>query len=205
MNAFFHDTYIWLKDLLSFFVIIALLQNIVLTTGFGSSLMLHVVRKPKTLWLFTLLLTCFSLLTVLIAYPLDRLCGTAITNFWRPLMLIGITAALYVLTSFLIQSKFPELYDRISSMLPMAAFNNLVLGIAMVANTQFSSTLGGIIGLTIGACLAFGLITWITAEGIERLDNPDLPDSFRGMPITLIYIGLVALALMGFASDFSLI
>jgi Na+-translocating ferredoxin:NAD+ oxidoreductase RnfA subunit len=32
-----------------------------------------------------------------------------------------------------------------------------------------------------------------------------MPDAFRGMPATLVYIGILALALMGFTSDFSLI
>lgn len=89
MSTFFHMLYEELSDLLSFFVTIALLQNIVLTTGFGSSATLHMVRKPQNIWLFSALLTGFSVLTVLIAYPLDKLCGTAITNFWRPMMMAG--------------------------------------------------------------------------------------------------------------------
>lgn len=205
MSTFFHMLYEELSDLLSFFVTIALLQNIVLTTGFGSSATLHMVRKPQNIWLFSALLTGFSVLTVLIAYPLDKLCGTAITNFWRPMMMAGITAVLYILAMLILRRFFPRFYARVSSFLPMAAFNNLVLGIALIANVQFSANLGGIIGLAVGACLAFAIITWITVEGVERLDNPDMPDSFRGMPATLVYIGLLALALMGFKSDFHLI
>lgn len=198
---------IWaeLSDLFSFFVLIALLQNIVLTTGFGSSILLHVVRKPKSIWLFTAVMMVFSTLTLLIAFPLDRLCGTMITNFWRPLMIVGIIALLYVLAHLILGRWFPGFYRKISRLLHLAAFNNLVIGIALITNVQFTANLGAILGLSLGACLAFGLLTWITAEGIERLDNPDIPQAFRGMPATLVYLGLVALALMGFSSDFSLI
>lgn len=192
-------------DLLSFFVTIALLQNIVLTTAFGSSVVLNIVRKPKTIWLFTAILTVFSVLTVLIAYPLDGLLGTAVSNYWRPLMMVGITVVLYVIMTLILMRAFPAFYRRVSNLLPVAAFNNLVLGIALVCNVQFASSLGGIIGLAFGSCLGFGLLTWITAEGIERLDNPDMPAAFRGMPSTLVYLGLLALALMGFTSNFSLI
>ncbi|MBE6779097.1 MAG: hypothetical protein E7541_06910 [Ruminococcaceae bacterium] len=205
MSDLLRDLTTDLSDLLSFFVTIALLQNIVLTTGFGSSLVMHTVRKPKNIWPFTGVLTFFSVMTVLLAYPLDRWLGTAITNYWRPVILSGITVALYVLITPICRRWLPRLYSRVSSMLPVAAFNNLVFGIALVANVKFHSGLGGIIGLAIGSCLAFGTISWITAEGIERLDNPDMPDAFRGMPATLVYIGLVALALMGFTSDFKLI
>lgn len=203
--SFLHMIWSEISDLFSFFVVIALLQNVVLTTGFGSSMMLHVVRKPKNIWLFTAVLTGFSVLTALIAYPLDRLCGTAITNFWRPLMVSGITVVLYILAHGILHRWFLELYRRIRHTLHLAAFNNLVLGIALITNVQFTANLGATIGLSVGACLAFGLLTWITAEDIERLDNPDIPKAFRGMPATLVYIGLVALALMGFASNFSLI
>lgn len=205
MSHFFLTLYRELSDLFSFFVTIALLQNIVLTTGFGSSAVLYLVRKPKNIWLFSVLLTVFSVLTVLIAYPLDKLCGTAITNVWRPLMMVGITSVLYVAVNLIIQKRFPDWQTRLGSLLPMAAFNNLVIGIALVSNVQFSAELGGLLGLAVGSCLAFVLIAWLTVEGIERLDNPDMPAAFRGMPATLVYIGLVALALMGFTSDFRLI
>lgn len=194
-----------LQDLLSFFITVALLQNIVLTTGFGSSAMLHVVRKPKGIWLFSGLLSFFAVATVCIAYPLDKWMGTAISNYWRPLMMVGISIVLYILVTLILKRWLPAFYNRVARMLPMAAFNNVVLGIALVCNLQFSSNLGGNIGLAIGSCLGFGLLTWLTAEGIERLDNPDMPDAFRGMPATLVYVGLLALAMMGFTSDFSLI
>ncbi len=194
-----------LQDLLSFFVTVALLQNVILTTGFGSSVMLHMVRKPKNIWLFSGILAVFSTLTVVIAYPLDRLFGTEMTNLWRPFMMIAITAVLYVLANLLLQWLTPNFYTRVSRMLPMAAFNNLVTGIALVCNAHFAVNLGGNIGLAIGSCLSFGILTWLTAEGIERMDNPDMPEAFRGMPSTLIYIGLLGLSLMGFASTFTLI
>lgn len=205
MMNFFASIYDGFKELLSFFVTIALLQNIVLTTGFGSSSVLRVVRKPRSVWMFSGMLTVFSVMTVVIAYPLDKLFGTAITNFWRPLMLIGITAVVYILAVILLSNFARDLYARVSRTMPLAAFNSLVVGVALVSNVQFSSSIGGIIGLAIGACLGFALLTFIVDEGIERLDNPDMPDGFRGMPATLIYIGILALALMGFTSEFSLI
>ncbi len=205
MTNFLSTLYEYSSELFSFFITIALLQNIVLTTGFGSSSVLRVVRKPRTVWLFSAMLTAFSVLTVVIAYPLDKLCGTAITNFWRPLMLVGIDALLYILAVVVLQRLWPTFYSRVSYAMPLAAFNSLVIGIAMVSNVQFSSTLLGAIGLAIGASLGFALLTFLVDEGIERLDNPDMPNAFRGMPSTLLYIGILALAMMGFKSDFTLI
>ncbi len=203
--SFFEQIGSGLSELFSLFVTVVLLQNIVLTTGFGSSVMLHTVRKPNTIWQFSGIMAVYSVLTVAIEFPIDHRFGTAITNFWRPLVIVGIVSVLYLLSVILLRRFARELYSRIGAMLPLAAFNNMVIGMALISNVQMSLGFGGVIGLAIGASLAFGLLTWVTAEGIERLDNPDMPDAFRGMPSTLLYVGLVALALLGFKSDFSLI
>ena len=194
-----------LAELLSFFVSVALLQNVILTTGFGTSVMLHMVKKPKSIWLFSGILGIFSVLTVTIAYPLDKLFGTDMNNLWRPVMMVAITVVLYVAVTLLSQRFLPNFFSRVSRILPMAAFNNLVTGIALVCNAHYGTNLAGNIGLAVGSCLSFGILTWLTAEGIERMDNPDMPEAFRGMPSTLLYVGLLALALMGFASNFSVI
>lgn len=205
MREFLESIHPNLAELLSFFVSVALLQNVILTTGFGSSIMLHMVKKPKSIWLFSGILGLFSVLTVVIAYPLDKLFGTEMTNLWRPFMIVGITVVLYIAATLLLMYLLPKVYNRVGRFLPMAAFNNLVTGIALVCNAHFDTNLAGNIGLAVGSALSFGILTWLTAEGMERLDNPDMPEAFRGMPSILLYVGLLALALMGFVSGFSLI
>ena len=205
MKEFLMNIHPNLAEMLSFFVSVALLQNIILTTGFGSSIMIHMVKKPKSIWLFSGILGFFSVLTVVIAYPLDQYFGTDATNFWRPFMMVAITVVLYIAVTLLLKWLLPNFYSRISRLLPMAAFNNLVTGIALVCNAHFGTNLAGNVGLAVGSCLSFGILTWLTAEGMERMDNPDMPEAFRGMPSTLLYVGLLALALMGFVSDLSLI
>lgn len=194
-----------LAELLSFFVSVALLQNVILTTGFGSSVMLHMVKKPKSIWLFSGILAFFSAATIAIAYPLDKHFGTDTNNLWRPVMMVAITVVLYVVTTLLLKWLLPVFYNRISRLLPMAAFNNLVTGIALVCNAHFDTNLAGNIGLAVGSALSFGILTWLTAEGVERMDNPDMPEAFRGAPSTLLFVGLLALALMGFVSNLTLI
>ncbi|MBE6807629.1 MAG: hypothetical protein E7527_06480 [Ruminococcaceae bacterium] len=208
MSEFFAFIGEELGDLISFFFTVAILQNVILTTGFGSSLMIREVRKPKTIWLFTGLLTGFSVLTIVIAYPLDQWLGSEETNLWRPFMIIAITVVLYVAAYLLLKAFAPTFHNKVERMLPMAAFNNLVTGIALVCNTHHIGEdmgLGGNVGLAIGACLSFGVLTWLVAEGVERMDNPDMPEAFRGMPSILLYVGILAMALMGFASDSSFI
>ena len=80
----------------------------------------------------------------------------------------------------------------------------MVVGVGLLVNYKISATFFQAIGLTAGAALGFLFVAVITAEAVERLDNPDVPAAFRGLPATLVYMGLLALALMGFAPVFTL-
>ncbi len=193
------------SDLLFFLLLTIFVQNIVLTTGFGSSVMLRIVRRPQDIFRFGGLLCGFSLLTMLIAYPLDRLIGTSYTaKLLRPLMLIAIAAVLYILACLILKRALPSVYANVRRLLPLAAFNNVVIGIALIANHTFALSLPGAVGLAVGSSVGFVLLSWLTAEGMERIDNPDMPQAFRGLPATLLYLGILALALMGFGSSVSM-
>lgn len=185
----------WLIWLLA----MAVMQNAVLTTGFGSSMLLRITRRPRDILLFSGLLTGFSLLTVLIVYPLDLLLGnTATAKMVRPLVMVVIAALLYLLAVLLLKKLLPGVYTRIQRMLSLAAFNNLTIGLALVANHKVTLTLPGTVGLVLGACLGFLLLSVLTAEARERMDNPGVPAAFRGLPGALLFLGIVALALLGF-------
>ena len=197
-------------DMLFTLLVAALIQNLVLTTGFGTSIMLRIVRRPRDIWIFSGLLAVFSVLTVLLFYPVDALIASRFgTGWWvkiyRPVIVILIAAMLYLLAALLVKRFLPRLFGRIQRLLPLAAFNTVVVGVALVVNHQVRVELLPAVGLALGSCLGFLLLSWLTAEGMERLDNPDMPAAFRGLPATLVYLGLLALALMGFTPAFSLL
>ena len=197
-------------DMLFTLLVAALIQNLVLTTGFGTSIMLRIVRRPRDIWIFSGLLAVFSVLTVLLFYPVDALIASRFgTGWWvkiyRPVIVILIAAMLYLLAALLVKRFLPRLFGRIQRLLPLAVFNNVVVGVALVVNHQVRVELLPAVGLALGSCLGFLLLSWLTAEGMERLDNPDMPAAFRGLPATLVYLGLLALALMGFTPAFSLL
>jgi len=189
-----------------YFLAAALLQNVVLMTGFGSSVLIKSSKKRTNILPFTTLLCIFTTLTVIICYPLDNLIGTGVLAKWlRPLMIIAITALLYIVAVLILYNKFPSLFNRIKRLVPVAAFNNLVIGIAIIINHQFAVNLPEAIGLALGTCAGFLMLSWLTTEGIERLDNPDVPKAFRGLPSVLLYLGILSLALMGFSGSVSIL
>ena len=180
------------------FLIAATMQNLVLTAGFDSSVILKTIRHPRKLFRLGILVLCFSVVTTAAFYPIDRvLAATWWVRMLRPLIIVCITCIVYLL-SIVLLSRFHALYRRVRNLLSLAAFNNLVVGVALLLNLQVSVSFFSALGLAAGASLGFLSLTAITSEAVERMDNPELPSSFRGLPATLIYLGLLALALMGF-------
>lgn len=185
---------------------VAFLQNLVLTTGLGSSLLIRITRRPRDIVAYGITLCGFLVLSVLVTYPLDALIGTGpIAKLLRPAMMIATAVLLYLLVDPLFHKYLPALYKRVSYLLPLAAFNNIVIGLLLLINHQFSASLPASLGIAVGAAGGFVALSWLTVEGMERLDNPDMPASFRGLPATLLYLGILALALTGFNTGTALI
>lgn len=193
-----------MTNILLSFLIVATMQNLVLTAGFDASITVKMTKQPHRLSAFCLALCAFSVLTAAIFFPIDRLLPeTWLYDQLRPVIIVAITCILYVL-SIVVIGHFPTVKRRMRHLLPLAAFNNVVVGVSLLLNFQVSVSFFGAIAIALGASLGFLLVAAITAEAAERMDNPDIPSSFRGLPGTLVYLGLLALALMGFTSVLNL-
>ncbi len=195
-----------MPTILLYFLTAAFMQNLVLTSGLGSSMILRIVRDPKNLGLFSLFLTGFCLLTVITFYPIDAWIGTDIlAKLLRPILIIAITSLWYLLAVTLLERRWPHFYEYTRTMLPLAAFNTVVVSVSLIANHQFQCSLLDCIGLALGACVGFVIVAFLAAEGADRLNDADTPKAFRGLPSMLVYLGLLALALCGFSSSVSFV
>ncbi len=195
-----------LRDILVYLLVTATMQNLVLTAGFGSSSLARMVRRPRYRQAYTRLLLVYTVVTTALFYPLDQL----LPFDWRfrmlrPLIVIVLAVLLYVGTVLVAIRRFPIWYRRMRRLLPLAVFNNVVVGAALVTNYQLSVSFFPALGIAAGAALGFTLLSSLSAEALERMDNPDTPAAFRGLPGTLVYLGLLALALMGFDSVLNLV
>lgn len=195
-----------LGEMIVFLLVTATMQNLVLTVGFGSSSLARMLRRPRQRHTYSRLLMMFSVLTTMLFYPIDRLLPTLWqAKLLRPLIAVAVTALLYIVFVLVMSRRFSEQYHRIRRFVPLAAFNNIVIGIAVVTNFQYPVSFLSAVGMAFGAALGFSLISSMSAEALERLDNPETPAAFRGLPGTLVYLGLLALALRGFDPIFNLI
>ena len=190
-----------MSDLFYMLLATALFQNLLLSTGFGSSIMLRVIRRPRDIVPLGALMCVFSTTMVLCVYPIDMLIGNGTTaKLLRPLVMVVIASLLYIAVTLLTRRFLSGFYAHMQRLLSLAVFNNLTIGVTLIANHRVVLTLSGTIGLALGSCIGFMLLGALTVVGRERMDHPDVPQAFRGLPLTLLYLGLTALALLGFGT-----
>ena len=86
---------------------------------------------------------------------------------------------------------------RVLRIVPVAALNSCVLGTVLVERTQ-NFTLMQSLGFGLGSGVGYLLAVLLVTEAQHRLRSKAIPSAFRGLPITLVYIGVLALAIYGF-------
>ena len=87
--------------------------------------------------------------------------------------------------------------SQLLRIVPLAALNSGVLGTVLVERTQ-TFTLGQSLGFGLGSGIGYVLAVLLVTEARHRLRSKAIPKAFRGLPITLVYIGVLALAIYGF-------
>ena len=167
-------------------------QNAVFTRAFGVSRLLRLVESGE------LVLTKFTLLlgaVLLVASPLGFLAAL------RPLVFVLCTAISYILVLLalgLLNYKVPlRGLKQYLAALPGAAFNCCVIGTLLLTATG-GYTLVQNLGFALGSAIGYGIALLIVSEGQRRIQNRNVPSTFRGLPVTLLYIGVIALAIYGF-------
>lgn len=175
-----------------------LAQNAVFTRALGVSRLVQLVGDERTNSLLFGILQC---ITQLLLAPLAWYVGTLAGSFglgaaFRPLVYLACIAVVSVLEmAFLYLVKLPW-RRQLLRILPLACLNSCVLGTLLLGRTQSFSLLQSM-GFGLGSGIGYLLAVLLVTEAQNRLRSQAIPSAFRGMPITLIYIGVLALAIYG--------
>ena len=168
-------------------------QNAVFTRALGVSRLVQLVGDDRTSsWLFGMQLCITQVLVTPFAwYAGSRIAPLANRAQLRPLVYIASIAVVCVLAKGLPHRS------ALLRIVPLAGLNSCVLGTVLVERTQ-SFTLGQSLGFGLGSGLGYVLAVLLVTEARHRLRSKAIPEAFRGLPITLVYIGVLALAIYGF-------
>ena len=176
-------------------------QNAVFTRALGVSRLVQLVGDDRTSsWLFGMQLCITQVLVAPVAFFAGRWFIAPLDNRaqLRPLVYIASIAVVCVLEhAVLWLAKGLPHRSALLRIVPLAGLNSCVLGTVLVERTQ-SFTLGQSLGFGLGSGLGYVLAVLLVTEARHRLRSKAIPEAFRGLPITLVYIGVLALAIYGF-------
>ncbi len=177
-----------------------LINNVVLSQFMGLCPFLGVSKQIKTALgmgaAVIFVITASSAVTavlyrhVLLRYDLTYL---------NTIVFIVVIAALVQFVEMILRKFSPALYRALGVYLPLITTNCAVLGVALT-NVQKDASVGMSVLNGFGTAAGFALSILLLAGIREKTAHSPVPKAFRGMPITLLTAGLMAIAFFGFKS-----
>ncbi|MCF7808475.1 MAG: NADH:ubiquinone reductase (Na(+)-transporting) subunit E [Candidatus Marinimicrobia bacterium] len=111
---------------------------------------------------------------------------------------IAVIAAMVQLVEMVIDRYSPALYSSLGIFLPLIAVNCAILGASLfMVEREYTLAESAVFGL--GAGVGFALAIVAMAAIREKLRYSQIPDGLRGLGITMLITGLMAMAFMSFS------
>lgn len=176
-----------------------LVNNIVLTQFLGICPFLGVSTRVTTAigmgGAVTFVMVLSTIVTYIIQYALLVPFGI---EYMQTLTYILVIAALVQSVEIILKKVSPGLYQALGVFLPLITTNCTILGVALLVIQKEMSLLQSVT-FAVGNSVGFTLALIIFAGIREQLELLDLPKGTKGVPVSLITAGLLALAFMGFS------
>ncbi len=181
------------------------IENLALSFFLGMCTFLAVSKKVKTS--FGLGVAVIFVLTV--AVPVNNLLYTNILkenalvsgvdlSFLNFITFIGVIAALVQILEMILDRFFPPLYNALGIFLPLITVNCAIFGgvsFMVQRDYNFAESVVYGFGSGVGWMLAIVALAGIR----EKMKYSDVPPGLRGLGITFITVGLMALGFMSFS------
>jgi Na+-translocating ferredoxin:NAD+ oxidoreductase subunit A len=187
-------------ELISIFLSALLVNNFVLAKFLGICSFLGVSQKTETATGMGFAVTFVMVLATIMTYVVNVFILIPFNlQYLSTLAFILVIAALVQFVEIVIKKTNPGLYRALGIFLPLITTNCAVLGMAVI-NMDKGFNLAQGLANALGAALGYMLAIVLLAGLRERMeDNTNMPEAFRGLPISLITAGLMAIAFFGFS------
>ncbi|MEC4728552.1 NADH:ubiquinone reductase (Na(+)-transporting) subunit E [Shewanella sp. D64] len=119
-------------------------------------------------------------------------------SFLKFITFIGVIAALVQILEMVLDKFFPPLYNALGIFLPLITVNCAIFGaVSFMVERDYNLAESVVFG--VGSGLGFALAIVLLAGIREKLKYADVPDGLRGLGITFVTAGLMALGFMSFS------
>lgn len=119
-------------------------------------------------------------------------------SFLQLISFIGVIAAMVQILEMTLDKFFPALYNALGIFLPLITVNCAILGGSLFM-VERNYTLDDSIVYGFGSGLGWAIAIMLLAAITEKMKYSDVPKGLRGLGITFMTVGLIALAFMSFS------
>lgn len=187
------------KNLLSIILTSVFINNYVLSKFLGVCPFLGVSKKLKEATGMGFAVTFVMLVATAVTWPIQyHILNTLDIGFLQTIVFILVIATLVQFVEIVLKKNIPTLHTALGVYLPLITTNCAVLGVT-INNIKDEYTFIEALVSSLGCGLGFLLAMVLFAGVRTRLEGENIPKSFKGLPITLIAAGFVALAFLGFS------
>jgi Na+-transporting NADH:ubiquinone oxidoreductase subunit E len=200
-----------MDDLLSIFLKSVFSENLALAFFLGMCTFLAVSKTVKTAIGLGIAVIVIMTITIpannlIFQYLLKRGALVWLNPSWTDINLeflalisfIGVIAAMVQILEMTLDRYFPPLYNALGIFLPLITVNCAILGGSLfMQQRDYNFTQSCVYGF--GAGVGWALAIAALAGIREKLKYSDIPDGLKGLGITFITVGLMALAFMSFS------
>lgn len=175
-----------------------LVNNVILVQFLGICPFLGVSNKVSTAIGMTGAVTFVIVLATMVTYLIQFYVLNPLNiQYLQTISFILVIAALVQMVEIILKKISQPLYQALGIFLPLITTNCAVLGVAILVIQKDYNLVQGVVYATATA-IGFGLALIILAGIREHMDLVKIPKGMRGVPISLIVAGILALAFMGF-------
>ena len=204
-----------MEHFFSLFVRSIFVDNMIFAFFLGMCSYLAVSKNVKTALGLGVAVTFVELITLPVNYLLqtkvlgpDCLVPGVDLSFLSFILFIAVIAGIVQLVEMVVEKFSPSLYNSLGIFLPLIAVNCAIMGASLFmqqrigldpSNTQAITNFGDSIAYALGSGLGWGLAIVCLAAIREKMVYSDVPKPLKGLGITFITVGLMAMAFMCFS------
>ncbi|MBR4627953.1 MAG: hypothetical protein IKO47_09705 [Ruminococcus sp.] len=179
-------------------IIAFLAANLILSQALGTSSLFIAAQSRKNLTGIAFCIMLFTTFGTGCAYIVDSVLPFGASEF-RLLLYTAAVSVFYILLLVLLYFARPGDYAQLRKYVHLSAFNCAVMGtlFTMSGKAEEDSSLmsfGEYVRFGFEAGLGFIAAALILTAAYRRLNSSKVPQSFRGGPAMLIYIGIISMA-----------
>jgi len=198
-----------MEHYISLFIRSVFIENMALSAFLGMCTFLAVSKKVQTAIGLGVAVIVVQVITV----PVNNLLSTYLLqegalswaglpntdlSFLGLILYIGVIAAIVQILEMTLDKFFPALYQALGIFLPLITVNCAILGGSLfMIQREYDFAESVVYGFGSGFGWALAIVA---LAGIrEKMKYSDVPEGLRGLGITFITVGLMALAFMSFS------